>query len=363
MSTTSSFSQRSDRLARVYRALTRLDGAAVFLFGLLLMVAIGSFFPQRLPAGTADSVQTAQWESAIRERYGGLTGLLNTLGAFRWHATPGMLALWGVIALVTLVCTLNRWHLAWRQAWERPVIVPKNPLYTAQGTLSPQEDAPARIRASLERSGYRVRSERAGEVACLRGDRYSLSSLGTLVTHTAFLLLLLSALASAAGWREVLTPGAGETVSVGHGSGLALRYAGFALERYPDGSVADYVADIGVLAGGQEARTERVRVNAPLAFGPIRVYLQGYQGPEASRRITLLAVYDPGYPLFVPAGILLLLGVTVTIYLPHCRIWAQVRPDGTLALQGAAARQACCFEREFVALAQEFARAESPARP
>jgi len=197
----------------------------------------------------------------------------------------------------------------------------------------------------------------------LRGDRNRLTSLATLVTHLAVLLLLVgAALSGGYGWREEVTLGPGEAVEIGHTSGLTLRNTGFTVERYPDGSAAGHEAQVAFIVEGQGATSGRIRVNEPLNYGPVRLYLRGYDGTAGQYSITLLAVHDPGYGPVIAAGFLLLLGMTASFNFPHCCIRARIEPEGTLCLAGRADRRAYDFEREFAALVEEIRHAVDSAR-
>jgi cytochrome c biogenesis protein ResB len=215
-------------------------------------------------------------------------------------------------------------------------------------------DLPGIVREPLERRGFRVLTQNVGDAVYLRGDRNRLAAIATLVTHVAVLALLLGAILSRGlGWREELAIGPDESKEVGYGSQLALRNDGFVIERYPDGSAADYQARISVINGNQVVTSGSVRVNQPLTYGGVGLYLRGYGETEGSYSLTLLAVRDPGYGLVIGAGFLLLLGLTVSFNFPRCWIQVRVNPDGTLDLAGWAERRACAFEREFTALVKK----------
>jgi len=170
------------------------------------------------------------------------------------------------------------------------------------------------------------------------------------------LLLLGAALSSGHGWREELTIEPDEMAEVGHGSGLVLRNEGFNIAHHLDGSVASYEAEVTIAEGGQEVTHGRVRVNEPLSYGPVRLYLQAYAETSDGYSVTLLAVHDPGYGVVIAAGFLLLLGLTVSFNFPHCCVHARIEPEGTLCLAGQADRRAWDFGREFEALVEEIRR-------
>ncbi len=368
----------------MWRFLAQTNVAAVLIAVVLLLAVLGSWFPQLPPTIAADPERLARWEAAVRARYGVLTDLLVASGAFRCFRSPVFLVPVALLALSTLVCTLNRWRGLWRRAFHQPVRCSEIALdgapHTARLTVTPPLVGGAGggiVRESLEQRGFRVRTTEVvttnhqtnhptnyptnhptnHPTIHLRGDRYRLAPLATLVTHLAVLLLLLgAALSSGYGWREELTIGPGEVVEVGHGSGVALRNEGFTITRYPDGSVASYEAEVAISAGGREVVHGSVLVNEPLAYGPVRLYLQAYAGTPDGYSVTLLAVHDPGYGMVITAGFLLLLGLTVSFNFPHCCVHARIEPEGTLRLAGRADRRACGFGREFEALVEEIGR-------
>ncbi len=228
--------------------------AAALLLLALAAAALGSFFPQR---PTGDPAALARWEEAIGARYGALAAPLGWLGLFRWYTSP---ALWVALALpvlATILCTLNRW----------PTI----------------------------RSHFLQRSA---------------PHWGTLIIHLTVPVFLLALALSRLGWREEVTLAVGETGMFPSAS-LALRCDAVTLERYADGSVADYRVEVTVLADGQEVRRGTVRPNTPLSMGKVAVLLYGYAAQQGHPVITLRAVHDPGYVPFLIGGGLFLLGLVL----------------------------------------------------
>jgi cytochrome c biogenesis protein len=339
----------------------------------MLLAGLGSCFPQVSPAVASDPERMAQWEAGARARYGGLADALAAGGAFGWFRSPVFLVMLALLAAVTLVCTLERWRGMWRRARYQPVRCSDVALERAPHTASLNAPAgvylPEVVRQVLEERGFRVRTTKVittngtrnettnGRAVYVRGDRNRLAPLATLVTHLAVVLLLLgAALTGGFGWREEVTLGPGETIEVGHRSGLALRNEGFAVERYPDGSVAGYEAGVAVATEGRDVARGSIRVNEPLHYRGIRLLLHAYAETPDGASVTLLAVRDPGYGLAVVAGFLLLFGMTVSFNFPHCCVRARVAPEGALRLAGRADRRACDFWREFAALVEEIRR-------
>jgi cytochrome c biogenesis protein len=346
------------RLKQAWHFLTRLDVAAVLIVIVLLLAVLGSCFPQLSDSVATDAGRLVGWERGVQARYGALTDALAAMGIFRWFRSPVFLASLALLALATLVCTLDRWRAVWRRAFRSPA-KPSGAIFdtaphTARLVGPPAAGLPHMVRDRLEARGFRVWSESAEDAVYLRGERNRLASLATLATHLALLLLLLGAiLSSGFGWRQELTIGPDEVAEVGYGTRWALRNDGFSIERHPDGSVAAYQAQVAVISEGQEMTRRSVRVNEPLIYNGTGFYLSGYEERAGRYHVTLLAVRDPGYSLVIVAGFLLLAGLTMSFNLPRSWIQARIESDGTLHLAGWAERQACDFGREFKAMAED----------
>ncbi len=342
-------------LTKTWRGLTRLNVAAVIILLVLLLTAPGSCFPQLSPPITTDAARLAHWQTSVQTRYGGSTDFLAALDVFDWFHAPPFLTSLALLAVAMLVCTLDRWRAVWWRVFRAPVNSPDAMFETAACTASlqaPSLTAPLLLERLRER-GFYVRVETSGDTHHLRGDRNRLNPLATLVTHLAVLLLLLGAiLSSRFGWQNTLTLNPGETAGLREGS-LSVRNDDFSIIRYANGAVANYEAAITLLEAGQEMARRPIRVNEPLTYNGIGLYLRGYGGSEGRYSITLLAKRDPGYGLVITAGFLLLFGLTVSFYLPHYTIHARISADGVLRLAGRAGRYAHDFEREFAALVAE----------
>jgi hypothetical protein len=127
----------------------------------------------------------------------------------------------------------------------------------------------------------------------------------------------------------------------------------FQIERYQDGSVADYVASVKIANQGDQIVSGQVRLNQPLNADNHAVYLMGFAPAGDGVAINLLIVRDPGYGLVIAAGFLVLFGMTVTFNFPNCCVFARLMPDRSMRIVGRADRRACDFEFEFGSLMTE----------
>ncbi len=350
-------------IKRAWHFLIRMDVVAILIAVLIILAAFGSCYPQRSSSMSADPDDQAQWEVGVRTRYGGLTGLLVAMGAFQFFSSPIFVSCLALLTISTLVCTLNRWRGLWRKAFRRKIrcadVIFDVSAHAAR-LFIPTTTAYHLLKESLELSGFRLQVEETGTVIHMRADRYRLGLVATLFTHLGLVLLISGGLISSAfSWREELTLWANRPATIQHLPDTALQYAGFKIERYPDGSVADYEAQVQVFNQGKKMTTGRLRLNHPLDLSSVGLYLLGFTWPE-EESILVLAVYDPGYGIILVAGFLLLLGMAISFNFPHCCIYARLEPDGQLRLAGRAERRACDFDREFTTLIAELKRRAGP---
>ncbi|MBN1221593.1 MAG: cytochrome c biogenesis protein ResB [Anaerolineae bacterium] len=341
--------------SRGWHLLSRLNVAAILILIVLLLTVFGSCFPQFSSSFTADAERLASWEEGLRFRYGDATDTLAILGFFHWFRSPIFLFALGLLAVATLICTLDRWRAVWRRAFHQPVRCPDGIFetgpHTAKLKISPAANQQYLIGECLRQRGFRSRYETVGDFIYLRGDRNRLARLATLVTHLAVLLLLGGVILSREyGWQKTLTIAPAETVTVADVSDVTVRNNGFTITRYRNGTVANYEARVTISGATQSAKQGTIRLNQPLVYNGLGFYLRGYNETVNGYSVTLLAVRDPGYGLVIVAGFLLLLGMTVSFNFPHVWINARLGPDGALCLAGGAERRAYDFDHEFALL-------------
>jgi cytochrome c biogenesis protein len=340
-----------DLLKRAWRFLIRVDVVTVLILLVLLLVALGSCFPQRPINLDQDPQHLELWESSLNARYGGLAQLLNSLGMFRFFNSSTFLIFLFIFVLSTLVCTLDRWRVVWRRAFHYDVICTEATYLSADHTfklLAPLDFPTDTISDQLTRHGFRTRIEENDQAVHFRGDINRFSISGTLFTHVGILLLISGALLSAMlGWRTEITIGPGTPSSIPYTKSIELHYVDFVIQRYPDGTASDFEALVQVKEAGAETYSASVKLNQPLIVNGMSILLLGYSQVGESTLVSLLVVRDQGYLLVILAGLLLLLGMAVTFYFPHSCIYVRATPEGVISLAGRADRRAYTFGRQF----------------
>lgn len=340
-----------DLLKRAWRFLIRMDVVAILILLVLLLVALGSCFPQRPANLDKDPQRLELWDSSLDARFGGLAPLLINLGMFRFFNSPIFLIALFTLVISTLICTLDRWRAVWRRAFHYEIICTEATYLTADHTLQLHADPDfplEKIGNRLTRHGFRTQIEKDGQTTYFRGDINQFSVSATLFSHIGLLLLFSGVLISATlGWRSEITIGPGMPAAVPHNDKIQLRYEDFVIQRYPDGTASAFEAQVQVLEEGAETYTASVKLNQPLDINGTSLLLKGYSQVGETTLVSLLVVRDQGYLLVILAGLLLLLGMTVTFYFPHSCIYVRAEPDGIISVAGRADRRAYTFKRQF----------------
>jgi cytochrome c biogenesis protein ResB len=342
-----------------------MDVASILIATVMLLSMLGSCFPQTPSAAETNHEIQERWEKDLSARFSGFTDLLIDVGVFQFFHSPYFTAVVYLLGISALLCTLNRWRAAWRQAFHQPVKCPASIFEVARQTASftfhPIPDLPIVARQILERHGLSAVFEQVGDSCYLRADRNRLSSLASLVTHTGVLLLFLGATLSwSFGWKRTIQLGNESTVGLStealllEKGGLVMRFEGFEIERSTNGNVENYRAQITLSGPDLAPRSFNIRLNQPMKYNQVSVFLKDYQNTPTETSITLLEVFDPGYWLVVLSGFLILTGMTLGFNFPHSCIFIRVRESKYLQLAGQAKRQAINFGREFAAIVKDF---------
>jgi cytochrome c biogenesis protein ResB len=350
---------------RSWRWLARPGVLAVLVCALLALLLAGALLPQA-PDVALDSARFLEWQALAQARYGALTPLLESVGAYRIYSTPLLWALLVLLGAATLACIVQRWHGYWHASFSQPVHLADAVLdafsHTCILASCPGDDR-ERLNAlsdlavrAFSRLDYRVRIESTPDIVWLRGDRNRLAPLSALAEHLSVLIILAGiGMSLLFGWRETLDVRPGGIAEVGRGTGIVLRYEDFEITRYDDGSPAAYTVQVTVEAG---SKTERraIGVNRPAMAGRTRLYLQGYHPAGGEYVVTLLAVHDPGYGVVVGGAFLFLAGIAVALYCARSTVHLRITSDGLLRLSGWADPRAYDFDREFAEVAAGLGR-------
>ena len=289
--------RQRDLTDEIWRLFSSPRLALALIFALAAACLAGALLVQAPPEVLRDPDGTRLWlERAARPKFGGWTDLLQGIGLFWVFQTLWFRSLLGLLAGNIVVCTLNRLPGIWHAVFH-PLERPREGLYergAPRATLALQTASVAsggrRVAAALRRQHYRVVEVHEPGGVYLYADRFRLARFGTLLTHTALIVVLAGAvLQQPLGFFE--EPGfavpIGSTRAVGHGTSLSIRVDDFADEYMEDGRPKDYRSEVVLFDGGREVARQTVRVNEPLMYNGVRFH-QSYYGESV-----LLSVSDP----------------------------------------------------------------------
>ena len=261
----------------VYRILYSKMLGAVVIIALAVLALLGTLIAQA-PA-TADAAAHAAWLESVRPRYGGWTPILDYLGIFTLWTSPLFLGVTVLLALSIIACTVHRLPQLWTRATKPRVHVTEKfferAQYRAELELPLTVDETAEHTASVLRAQrYRILPDEA--LTGQRGwysDRFRWGPFGTAIAHAAMVVILMAFGVSAfTGFEQNLDIAVGESVEVGHGTGLTVTVDSFK-DSYDDmGRPTDYVSHLVVTRDGQVVAEQDVRVNAPLHIDGVAIH-------------------------------------------------------------------------------------------
>lgn len=217
-------SRNQHLLDSAWRAVSSMRLALWLLFGVLLCIALATLLPQ-MPPGLSDAART-EWIALASRRLGGLYPVLSSSGLLDVYYSPAFGFLVSILLLNTTACTLDRARTLTHQAY--------------RGHLAP---------------------------------------LGSLITHIAVILLVLSvATSQSSSWEHTTAPVAeGQTYTIEDRPGWTVRNDGLRLLFDEQQRVVDYSARASLLHNGQTVRQGEIKPNAPLRISRLGAWMMSYE--------------------------------------------------------------------------------------
>jgi cytochrome c biogenesis protein len=263
----------------VWRQLRTMRTALILLLLLAAGASLGSLFPQR-PINPA---RVSDWIAKNR----GWAPVAQKLGLFDVFGSWWFMAIYGLLLISLVGCILPRWRAFYRAMRARPRTegaLSVQPQYRS-GTVALSPDAALTGAERVLRS-KRFRLVRVdGTVA---GEKGHLREGGSLVFHTAFLVLLLGMsigklfgftgqVAVIEGERFTDTHIDYDSITEGrffneHFRGFQIVLDNFDVQWYPDGVPKTYRSSIRLFDHGKLISSPTIQVNHPLTYRGVRIY-------------------------------------------------------------------------------------------
>jgi cytochrome c biogenesis protein ResB len=253
--------------------------SAIALLAVLSLVSLlGLLLPQVPSSIRGDAVMEADWRARQGDRFGALADPMDALGLFdvfhaRWFAV-----LLTVTTVSTGVYVLSRAPGVWRSVTRPRTRAPDRYFEVAATRLYVAAPLDAgRLEAVLRRGRYRVvRTEERGATH-LFADRFQWAQFGTLLTHAAVIVFILSAVVSRVdAYSAPLALGEGDSGWVESGGGMLVELIDASATFEPDGRAVDFRSRIAVYQGGELVKECESTVNSPCAHNGVRFYQSGY---------------------------------------------------------------------------------------
>jgi cytochrome c biogenesis protein ResB len=270
-------------LRAVWWLFTNVRFALVLLVVFCAVSLLGVVLPQKPLAVRGDIVAEVAWLETQEGRFGLLTDPLDRTQLFdvfhaRWF---------GILLALTTISTgayiISRFPGVWRTVTRPRKRVPERYFEMAPNRLDLSEalDAGPLVRA-LRRSRYRVEQFDEGGTTYLFADRFAWAHFGSLLTHAAIVVFILSAIVSRAdAFSSPLFLAEGSTLPVfpvrdANQMQVELRDAHAAFAA--DGQPLDYHSELSIYRRGEVVERCRSTVNTPCTYGGYRFYQSAYFG-------------------------------------------------------------------------------------
>ena len=266
-------------LLRAWRRLRTMRTAIILLFVLAAGASVGSLFPQR----PVNEFKVNEWIAnhptwvPLAERF----GLFDVYGSW-WFTAIYVLLLVSVVG-----CIVPRYRALYRQIRSRPrtdVSLRGQQHYRETVVPAGSED----VLSSAERVLRRKRFRLTRADGMLAGEKGHIREFGSIVFHTAFLLLLVGIVigkgfgftgqvALVEGDRFTDTPvgydqvNAGRFFGDGH-RGFSVELRDFDVSFHANGVPKEFVSRVGIYENDRLVRATRIRVNEPLVYRGVNLF-------------------------------------------------------------------------------------------
>ncbi len=270
-------------LRAVWWLFTNVRFAVVLLGVLCGLSLVGVILPQKPLAMRGDAMLEARWLDVQEGKFGFLTESLDEIQLFDVFHARWFGILLALTAASTGAYVVSRLPAAWRRVTQPRRRVSDRFFETAPDRLEIVDRLDAgRLEEALRRSRYRFERFEEASSTHIFADRFAWAGFGTLFTHAAVIVFILSAVVSKAdAFSSPLFLAEGSTLPVfpvrdPNQMQVQLRDA---TGRFAtDGQALDYHSDITIYRRGEEVKSCTSTVNSPCSFGGYRFYQSAYFG-------------------------------------------------------------------------------------
>jgi cytochrome c biogenesis protein len=289
-----------------YRQLTSMRVALLLLGAIALLTLAGTLLEQAPAEIRGDAAAYAEWLDSVRPRYGGWTGVLDTLGLFAVFSSIWFKGLLVLLSASLISCSVRNVPRLWRKATRPRMVMTEAFFERAPHRAGIVSDADAKASLDAIRSTFRshlfhTSIERDGDDVHVCADRFRWGPFGRIVAHLSFVVILIgAALTATSGFRdEGFAVPVGGKERVGHGTDLTVKATSFSDTYYLSGEPRDFASNLVLYKDGKPVKSQEVRVNHPMRYEGVSFY-QSFFGPSVVLRAQDgdgRVLFDRGVPM------------------------------------------------------------------
>src|SRR3972149_9745736 len=220
------------------------------------------------------------------------------------------------------------------------------------------EDARRKVESSLKGRKYKFRFEKNHGSISMFATKGTIGRLGPMISHVSiFLILIGAAISGVVGFRSFLPLYEGVPVSIPQGD-FSIVLDKFWIDYYENGKVKDYFSTLTIIDNGKRVLKKTIQVNNPLHYKGIWFYQDGNADADAPPQYSgLQMAKDPGVNIVWVGSGLLMVGLFISFFIFHRRLWIRIEPSEKSAiiyLGGLANKDAFGFEKEMKGILESF---------
>jgi cytochrome c biogenesis protein len=290
----------------VYRQLTSMRVALLLLGVLALLTLAGTLLVQAPAEVRGDPRAYSDWLDSVRPKYGGWTGILDTLGLFAVFSSIWFKAGLVLLSASLISCSARNIPRLWRKATNPRMAMTeaffeRAPHRAGAASTAGPGAALAAVRGSFRSNHFHTMVERHGDEVHICADRFRWGPFGRIVAHLSFVVVLLGAtLTATGGFRdETFAVPVGERKAVGNGTDLSVEAKSFSDSYYASGEPRDYASKLVLYDRGAPVKSGEVRVNHPMRYEGVSIYQSFFGAAVVVRAQTAdgETVFERGVPL------------------------------------------------------------------
>ena len=265
--------------SQVWKFFSSVQLAIFTLFTLSLTSIIGTIVPQ-----------DRSFDFYV-EQYGeGVARFFQVLDIPTMYTSWWFLTLLGLLTINLIVCSIDRFPLAWKQITLDQTGLTKDRLQKMAYIRTVHNSSPSSLLTlenSLKKSGWKVQRKETADELIIAAQKGRWSRTGVYIVHVSILVIFAGAIVGHFfGFKgSVLIPETKETDKVYASKtqmplnlGFTVRCDKFDIEFYDNGMPKEYTSRLTVLDNDQEVMVKDIEVNHPLQYRGITFYQSSYEG-------------------------------------------------------------------------------------